>query len=83
MFTILFWRDAAERAIATAAQAALGVLVVDGGPLYVGLLDVDWSAGLSIAGSAALASVLKSLVATRVGDPDSASLAPSVGRHLS
>lgn len=79
MWTALFWRDATERAISTAAQAALGLLVVDGGSLYVGLLDVDWPAGLAVVGSAALASVLKALAATRVGDPGSASLAPSVG----
>ncbi len=83
MFTALFWRDAAERALSTAAQAALALLLVDGGSVYVGLLDVDWAGGASVVGSAALASLLKSLIASRVGDPGSASLAPSVGTHLS
>lgn len=77
MFTALFWRDAVERAIATAAQAGIGLLIVDG--VTVGLLDVGWPGGLSVIGSAALASVLKSLVASNIGDPESASLSPSVG----
>lgn len=71
MFTALFWRDAAERAVATAAQAGIGLLIVDG--TTVGLLSVDWPGGLAVVGSAALASVLKSLVASRVGDHESAS----------
>jgi hypothetical protein len=77
MFTVLFWRDAAERAIATAAQTGVGLLVVDS--VTVGLLDVDWPGGLAVVGSAALASLLKALAATRFGDRESASLSPSVG----
>ena len=52
MWTALFWRDAAERALATAAQAAGALLLADNLP--VGLLAVDWPAGLSLIGSAAL-----------------------------
>ena len=79
MWTVLWWRDAAERAVATAAEAGAGLLLVDALP--VGVLAVDWRAGLSLVASAALLSVLKSLAASRIGDPDSASLVPSVGRH--
>jgi len=64
IFSALFWRDAAERALSTAAQTAVALLTVDG----LGLLDVDWTATASAAGLAALVSVLKSLVATRSGD---------------
>lgn len=72
MWSALFWRDAAERSIATAAQAAGALLFVDNLP--VGLLAVDWPAGLSLVGSAALLSLLKSLAASKVGDTGSASL---------
>ncbi len=64
MFTLPFWKDAAERAIATAAQTAVGVLGVAG----LGLLDVDWTAALSVSALAGLVSVLKSVVASRFGD---------------
>lgn len=52
-----FWAGTAERAIKTFAQALLGVLT--GGAS--GLLDVDWVAALSVAGLAAVGSVLTSL----------------------
>jgi hypothetical protein len=74
MWNRLYWRDVAERALSTAAQAALGLLIADGGTVYVGLLDVDWPAALAVVGSATLASVLQSIAATQIGDPYSASL---------
>lgn len=58
-----FWKDAAERVIATAAQAALGVLVASG------LAALGTSTGLTIIGTAAAASVLKAIVANGVVDP--------------
>lgn len=73
MWTLSFWRDAAERALRTAAQSALATLGVDG----LGLLNVDWGGTASVAGLAALASVLTSVVASRTGDPDSASFGRS------
>ena len=60
MFTKLFWKDTFERVVSTAAQAALGVLTADG---VIGVADVDFKAGASIVGLAALASLLKALVA--------------------
>ncbi len=73
MWTSIFWRDAAERAVRTAAQAALGVLGVDG----LGLLDVEWTGTASVAGLAALVSVLTSVVASNRGDDQSASFVPT------
>ncbi len=70
MWTLTFWRDAAERAISTAAQTAIGVLAVD----QLGLLDAPWLAVGSAAGLAAVVSLLKAVAASRVGDPTSASL---------
>lgn len=68
LFTGTFWLDASERIAGSAATAALGLLSVDG----LGLLDVSWSAVGSIAGLAAVISLLKSVVAGSVGDPDTA-----------
>ena len=53
-----FWASAAERAIRTAAQAALGALGVD---LFVDVADINWRLVASIALLAALASVLTSV----------------------
>lgn len=69
MFTKKFIKDAAERAIATFAQTAIASLTVS-----AGLQDVNWFAVGSVAGLAALLSVLKSITATRVNDSESASL---------
>ena len=52
-----FWIDAADRAVASFAQGAIGALGLDS----VGLLDVDWAGGLSLAGAMALLSLLTSV----------------------
>jgi hypothetical protein len=52
-----FWVDTIDRAIATFAQAALGAM----GAGTVGLIAVEWGAVLSVAGFAALVSVLTSI----------------------
>ena len=64
MFTIKFWKDAGERAIRTAAQALLALWATD----VSGVLTVDWVQAFSVAGLAAITSVLMSIVATNVGD---------------
>ena len=64
MFTIRFWKDAGERAIRTAAQALLALWATD----VSGVLAVDWLQAFSVAGLAAITSVLMSIVATGVGD---------------
>ena len=76
MWTWTFWKDAAERAISTAAQAAIALLSTLG--VTVGLENVPWAAVASTAVLAGLLAVLKALVASRVGDPTSASLLPDV-----
>lgn len=75
MVTWIFWRDALERAIRTAAQTLIGVL----GAGATGVLDVAWPAALSAAGLAALLSLLTSVIATGVGTPGTAALLPSKG----
>lgn len=64
MFTLLFWKATAERAVKTAAQSAAALLVGDG----IGLLTVDWAAVGSIAGLAAVVSVLTSVGSGAVTD---------------
>lgn len=68
MFTVKFWKDASERAIRTAAQALLALWATD----VSGVLQVDWLQAGSVAALAALTSALMSIVATNVGDGESA-----------
>ncbi|SDN74115.1 holin [Allokutzneria albata] len=70
MWTILFWKAAAERAIKTGAQSLAAILSAEA----VGLLDAPWGAALSAAGMAAVLSVITSVGSTAVGDSSSPSL---------
>lgn len=69
MWSKTFWKTAIERALRTLAQVMLSMIVVG----ETGFLDVDWLQALSVAGLAAVASLLMSIVATGVGDKDTAS----------
>ena len=69
MWSKTFWKTAIERALRTLAQVLLSMIVVG----ETGFLDVDWLQALSVAGLAAVASLLMSIVATGVGDKDTAS----------
>lgn len=57
MWTTAFWKGAVERAIKTFAQAG-GAFLAAGA---TGLLDVNWEQGASVAGLAALLSLLTSV----------------------
>jgi hypothetical protein len=61
IFSLEFWSYAGERAVKTLAQAALAYL----GTGTVGLLSIDLFTLLSVAGGAALLSVLTSIVTLR------------------
>lgn len=74
MWSAAFWRDAAERAAKTAAQAIVALLVTG-----VTVVDIDWAQAAAVAGTAALVSVLMSVVSSGVGDPESASAVPRKG----
>lgn len=52
-----YWIDTTDRAVATFAQAAVGALTAT----TTGLLDLDWVQVVSVAGLAALVSVLTSV----------------------
>ena len=58
LWTLAFWRAAAERSIKTLAQTAAALIVADG----TGLLDTDWLTVTSVAGMAAVVSLLVSLI---------------------
>lgn len=58
MFTLIFWKATAERAISTAAQSALLVLGAD----QINVVSVEWPAVLGFAAGGAVLTVLKSLL---------------------
>lgn len=57
IWTRTFWRAAAERAVKTLCQTAAALIVADG----TGLLDTDWLTVTSVAGMAAVVSLLTSV----------------------
>lgn len=70
MFTVKFWKSAAERAVKSAAQALVGVWAVDG---VFNLWSVEPGQAAGIAAGAAVLSLLTSLVSLPFGEPNSAS----------
>jgi hypothetical protein len=84
MFTVLFWKDTAERVLSSAAGGVLTLLAADGAE--VGGDTGDLESWLVFVGVPALVSLCKAIVATRVHDSVSpASLAkvtpPEVPAH--
>ena len=82
MFTVVFLRDATERAVKTAAQTLLAYF----GAGAFDVLAADWVGGLSLAAGGAVLSVLTSLVSLPVAGNGTASLVADVvddtpGRH--
>lgn len=65
----VFWKDAAERAVKTFAQALVAVLAVS-----TTITEVDWPTALGTAGLAALVSLLTSIAGTTTADRGTASL---------
>lgn len=70
MFTLVFWRDAFERAVKTAAQTAVALIGTD----LVGFLELDWLQIASVSGVAAVLSVLTSVGSDPFADRGTASL---------
>lgn len=68
MFTKIFWKDTAERAVKTFAQSFGAVLIASG----TGLLDVDWMNALSVAGLATVISVATSVGGIKAGEVSTA-----------
>jgi hypothetical protein len=69
MFTKLFWKDAIERAISTAAQAAILAIGGQG----ASIVDPGWLVALGFAAGGFVLSIIKSLAAGAIGSPNSAS----------
>jgi hypothetical protein len=69
VFTKTFWKQTLERLIKTFAQAILALITSDG----LGIVDVNWGRVLSVGALAALASLLTSIVSSRVGQPNNPS----------
>ena len=70
MFTLVWLKDAAERALKTFAQSLLATLTLNG----VDILHLDWGQALAAAGTATAISVLTSVVSAGVGSKGTASL---------
>jgi hypothetical protein len=62
MFTLNFWKDAAERALKTAAQA---ILLALGGSEVANLFTLNWT----IVGQAALSGAVLSLLSSIISAP--------------
>lgn len=64
-----FWIAVAERAVKTFAEALVALFVAG-----ITILNIDWVQALSVAGTAALVSVLTSIASVPVGKFDGPSL---------
>lgn len=76
LWSIAFWKDAAERAIKTFVQTLAATLFV-GGATH-GIQDLPWMAALSVSASALVLSVLTSVASLGVGTSGTASLTSAV-----
>ena len=74
MWTKQFWKDTAERAIKTFAQAVVAGLTAGA----TGILSVDWLTVVSVSALAALVSVLTSVGSAQFSDKGTASLISEV-----
>lgn len=70
MWSAKFWKSTFERLIKTFAQTAAGLLTGDG----LGILDVNWTVVLSVAGLAAIYSLLTSIGSAPFSDTGTPSL---------
>lgn len=66
MWTAFFWKQVAERAGKTFAQALLGLWTAN---KVAGILEIDWKTALSIAALSVLYSILTSVISAPLG-PD-------------
>ncbi|AVD99248.1 holin [Streptomyces phage BillNye] len=76
MFSKVFVKDAAERAVKAFASTILSVLVV--GDKAFNLVNANWTDALGVGGGAALASVLLSVASYKAGSTGTASAVKQV-----
>lgn len=72
IFTAEFWKQAAERAIKTAAQVVL--LAWGGGDVVADLFAFDWRIGLGAAGGGFVLSILSSIISAPLSSDNTPSL---------
>lgn len=73
MWTRVFWREALERALKSAAQAPLLVWLV--GDAIANIWTLNWSMGFGVAAGAAVISLLTSIASAPLGPANTPSLA--------
>jgi hypothetical protein len=73
MWTTRFWKETVERALKTFAQTIVALLGVGG----FGIIDAPWRSSLSVAGLAALLSILSSIGSATVSERGTASVVPA------
>jgi hypothetical protein len=83
MLTKAFWLATAERAVKTFAQAVLALFI--GGATVI---TIDWQQVIALGGTAAVISILTSVISSQVGPEGSPSVVPDpqppvvyVGQH--
>lgn len=74
-FNAVFWKDTVERAIKTFAQGVLGAFGAD---VALSVVEVDWAQAAGIGATAAIVSVLTSIVSAGVSNNGTASVVPEV-----
>ena len=70
IYDLDFWKASLERSLKTFVQTLLAVFGTD----QVGLLDMDWAQGLSLAAAAAVLSILSSVSSANLGSKSGPSL---------
>jgi len=79
MFTLEFWKAAGERAVKSAAQTL--ILLIGTGA--VGITALNWPELLSLTATAALLSVLTSIVSgAKDGNPSATNAETTPGKHV-
>lgn len=76
MWTADFWKATFERAVKTAAQAAIALFAAG-----VTILDIDWTQGAAVVATATILSVLSSVASNNFGQFEGPSLADETLVH--
>jgi hypothetical protein len=72
MFDVRFWMATLERALKTLAQALVALI----GANAVSVMDLDWGQMLGVSATAALVSILTSVISAPLGNTTGPSLGP-------
>ena len=73
MFTALFWKDTFERLVKTFAQALLAIFLV---APQTNVVNFDWPSALGVAATAAVISLLTSIVSA-IGTKSTTTVSPA------